>query len=66
MDTFNETKLPSEEMVHNIFTTFSNSTESDSICKSQNGMKWTVWSSAYNATNGSDFEILADHQKYFG
>ena len=54
------------EEIHEIFTTFSNSNELDSICKSKNGMKWTTWNSACNATSGSDFEILIDHQKFFG
>ena len=59
-------KEPSEEEIHKIFTTFSNSNEVDSICKSKNGMKWTTWNSACNATSGSDFEILIDHQNFFG
>ena len=28
--------------------------------------KWTDWKSAFEAKNGHDFEILADHVKFFG
>ena len=31
-----------------------------------NPMKWTGWHSAYDANDGNDFEILADHVKLFG
>ena len=29
-------------------------------------MEWTGWNSASDASNGSDFEILADHVLLFG
>jgi len=35
-----------------------------STCKGP--MKWTGWNSAYDANDGNDFEILADHVKLFG
>ena len=36
----------------------------NSVC--QDLMIWTKWKSASNADNGDDFEILADHVKFFG
>ena len=29
-------------------------------------MGWTAWTSASNANDGNDFEIIADHVKLFG
>ena len=29
-------------------------------------MNWTIWKSASNASDGNDFEILADHVRLFG
>ena len=51
---------PTEKEYKEIFTTFSD----NSTC--QESMQWTVWNSASDAVNGNDFEILADHQKFFG
>ena len=64
MDNLKKFEPPSDEVVKKVFTTFSSS--NDTICQSLHAMKWTDWNSACNATNGSDFEILADHQAYFG
>ena len=50
---------PKDEDITEIFTKADNST-----C--QGPMQWTVWNSASDADNGNDFEILADHQKFFG
>ena len=36
----------------------------DSTCRDP--MEWTDWNSASDASNGSDFELLADHVLLFG
>ena len=50
---------PTDEKIEEIFTKADNST-----C--QGSMQWTVWNSASDTDNGNDFEILADHQQFFG
>ena len=54
------TEKPSDQILDQVLTSFSD----DSICRGS--MEWTVWNSASGPINGNDFEILADHVKFFG
>ena len=49
--------LPSEEEIYRIMTD-----DNKTYCKGDN--QWTSWYSHDDATNGNDFEILADHVDY--
>ena len=53
-------EIPTDDI--GIFTTFTD----DSICLENRLKQWTAWNSASSAETGNDFEILADHIKFFG
>ena len=56
----NEIQPPTKLEITQIFTTY----DDNSNC--QGLREWTAWRSAFDAKNGSDFEILLEHQTLFG